>query len=99
MKLDASQRDLEGTLKSKGADFGILITLVDPTPGMKKEAVTAGFYKLRNMEIPIIQMISVKDLFKDPLPLKLPITHIIPAYKSMKMIKPEVTEIGFKEDN
>ena len=88
-------RDLEGTIKSKGADFGILITLVDPTPGMIKEAVTAGYYKLRNMDIPVVQIISVKDLFKDPLPLKLPVTHIIPAYKSMKMIKPEATELEF----
>jgi len=91
-------RDLTGTIKSKGADFGILITLVDPTPGMIKEAVSAGYYKLRNMEIPVIQMISVKDLFKDPLPLKLPLTNIIPAYKSMKMIKPDEAELEFKEE-
>jgi len=91
-------RDLEGTMKTKGADFGILITLVDPTPGMIKEAVSAGYFKLRNMDIPVIQIISVKDLFKDPLPLKLPVTHIIPAYKSMKMIKPEATELEFREE-
>jgi hypothetical protein len=50
------------------------------------------------MEIPVIQMLSVKDLFRDPLPLKLPITNIIPAYKSMKMIKPEATELEFREE-
>jgi len=91
-------RDLAGTIKSKGTDFGILVILVDPTPGMIKEAMTAGYYKLRNMDIPVIQIISARDLFKDPLLLKLPFTHIIPAYKSMKRIKPEATELDFKEE-
>jgi len=50
------------------------------------------------MQIPKAQILSVKEFSKDPLPLKLPITNIIPAYKSMKMIKPEATELEFKEE-
>ena len=49
------------------------------------------------MQIPKVQILSVKDLFTKPLPIKLPEESIIPAY-NMKKINSEATELGFKED-
>jgi len=50
------------------------------------------------MQIPKVQILSVKDLFTKPLlPVILP-ESIMPAY-NMKRIKSEATELEFKEDN
>jgi hypothetical protein len=40
------------------------------------------------MQIPKVQILSVKDLFTKPLPIKLPEESIIPAY-NMKRIEPK----------
>lgn len=37
-------RDLVGTVAREKADIGVMITLVDPTVPMRKEAASAGFY-------------------------------------------------------
>jgi hypothetical protein len=56
-----------------GADFGILVTLQEPTDGMRTEARKAGVYKYNNQrEIPRLQLVSAADLFKEFLPLQLP---------------------------
>jgi len=88
----AMVRDLKGTLKSQNADFGILITFRDPTPGMKSEATKEGYFKTNYMreEIPKIQFLTVADLFKDPIPVKLP-TIILPPYKK-PVIEKELEE-------
>lgn len=66
-------RDLAGTVDHQGADFGILITLQEPTEGMRTEARKAGVYKFNNVrEIPRLQIVSAADLFKEYLPLQLP---------------------------
>jgi len=72
-------RDLVGTMQSNNADFGILITLPEPTQNMKAEAVKQGYFQYRRMQIPKVQILSVKDLFTKPLPIKLPEASIIPA--------------------
>jgi len=79
-------RDLKGTVKSQDADFGILITLKEPTRGMKTEALKEGYYKfgyspdLPQLKIPKIQLLTVEDLFKYPIPIILP-PNVMPAYK------------------
>jgi site-specific DNA-methyltransferase (adenine-specific) len=73
-------RDLKGTLKSQNADFSILITLKKPTQGMINEATQEGYFKFLGKEIPKIQFLTVEDLFKEPIPLKLP-QIILPPYK------------------
>jgi len=75
-------RDLKGTLKSQNADFGVLITFKEPTRGMIDEATKEGYFKSEYIrgEIPKIQILTVKDLFKDPIPLKLP-QVILPPYR------------------
>jgi len=76
-------RSLIGTVKSQNADFGILITLKKPTKGMITAAVREGHVvSLKNL--PKIQLLTVEDLFKRPIPIFLP-NQILPPYK-----KPEI---------
>ena len=49
------------------------------------------------MQIPKVQILSVKDLFMKPLPIKLPEESIIPAY-NMKRIKPKEGTLSFKDE-
>ena len=50
-------RDLAGTVDHQDADFGILVTLQEPTEGMRTEARKAGVYKYNNQrEIPRLQL-------------------------------------------
>lgn len=66
-------RDLAGTVDHQDADFGILITLQEPTEGMRTEARKTGVYKyMIQCEIPRLQIFSAADLFKEYLPLQLP---------------------------
>ena len=73
-------RELKGTLKSQEADFAVLITLKKPTRGMTTEGVKEGHLQYMQKEIPRIQLLTVEDLFKDPIPLSLP-GSILPPYK------------------
>jgi DNA modification methylase len=79
-------RDLKGTIKSQNAEFGILVTLKKPTQGMINEAVKEGYFEYGRKKIPRIQLITVEDLFKKPLPLILPINTIAP-YKKPRINK------------
>lgn len=76
----AMVRDLKGTLKSQDADFGVLITFKKPTRGMISEATKEGHFEFMGRKIPKIQFLTVDDLFKDPIPLKLP-QVILPPYR------------------
>ena len=77
-------RDLKGTIQSQNADFGILITLKEPTRGMIEEAVKEGIFNYCYQEgtthkkIPKIQLLTVEDLFTNPIPITLPPTVIEP---------------------
>ncbi len=89
-------RDLKGTIKSQEADFGILITLKPPTHGMITEAGKEGYYEYTYVpntppqKIPRIQFLTAEDLFKDPLPIKLPPAVISPFKKpAIEAIKEE----------
>jgi len=76
-------RDLKGTIQSQNADFGILITLRKPTRGMIEEAVKEGSFNYCYQEgtihkiIPKVQLLTVEDLFTDPIPAKLPPTRLL----------------------
>jgi len=93
----AMVRDLVGTIQSNNADFGILITLPEPTQNMKTEAVKQGYFQYVRMQIPKVQILSVKDLFTKPLPVKLPEESIIPAY-NLKKIKPKEGTLPMEEE-
>jgi len=80
-------RNLKGTIQSQNADFGILITLKEPTRGMIEEAVKEGSFDFRYQEgtvpkkIPKIQLLTVENLFTNPIPITLPPTVIEPYRK------------------
>jgi site-specific DNA-methyltransferase (adenine-specific) len=82
----AMVRDLKGTMKSQQAEFGILITLKEPTQGMINEAVKEGFYEYGRKQIPRIQLLTVEQLFLKPIPLVLPI-NLIEPFKKPPIIK------------
>jgi len=65
-------RELKGTMESQRADFGILITLKEPTKGMRTEAIKTGYFKYRRKQIPKIQFLTVEQLFQKPLPIIFP---------------------------
>lgn len=83
----AMVRDLKGTVESQDADFGILITLVEPTKGMIEEAAKAGKfeYQVTKMStafsMPRIQIVTAEQLFACPIPVYLPNTAIDPFRK------------------
>lgn len=90
-------RDLKGTLDSQGADFGILITLVEPTKGMIEEAAKSGdfSYSITSLSTPIaiprIQIITAAQLFMSPIPVILPQTAIDPFKK------PDIKKGGYAQ--
>jgi len=79
-------RDLKGTIQSQNADFGILITLKELTRGMIEEAVKEGSFDYCYQEgtthkkIPKIQLLTVEDLFINPIPIILP-PNVIEPYR------------------
>lgn len=83
----AMVRDLKGTVESQDADFGILITLVEPTRGMIEEAAKAGRFEYRLIQlsqafsIPRIQIVTAEQLLANPIPVHLPNTAIDPFRK------------------
>ncbi len=80
-------RDLKGTIQSQNADFGILITRKEPTRGMIEEAGKEGSFDYCYHEgtihkkIPKIQLLTVENLFTNPIPIMLPPTVIEPYRK------------------
>ncbi len=55
---------LKGDIERENAPMGILITLEDPTPEMKRETALAGKYQYSgNVSFPKIQMLSIRDWF------------------------------------
>jgi hypothetical protein len=91
-------RELIGTVQSHSAAFGILITTEKPTKGMIEVAASEGNYNYSYMEgvtqtiIPKIQLISVEDLFCDPIKVKLP-PNVIEPYK-----KPDIKKNPIFQD-
>jgi DNA modification methylase len=80
--------DLHGAVVANGADFGILVTLEEPTKGMRVEALKYGAYRYNGkMDIPLIQLLSAADLFKKPLPLVLPAENMVIDRKKGDSVK------------
>ncbi len=56
-------RDFKGTMKRENADYGIFITLEEPTEAMKKEAIEEGFFDTDyEQKIPRIQIFTIEQL-------------------------------------
>ncbi len=59
-------RDFKGTIEREKADYGIFLTLEDPTEPMKKEAVVAGHFRTEwNASIPKVQILTIKELLEE----------------------------------
>jgi len=60
-------RDLRGVIEREKAQIGVFITLIEPTAGMKKEAVSAGFYNSPgwNKNYQKIQILTIKELLEE----------------------------------
>lgn len=70
--------DLYGGIVANKADFGILVTLEEPTKGMLNEALKYAPHRFNGkMDIPLVQLLSAADLFKKPLPLILPAENMV----------------------
>ncbi|MCL4450104.1 MAG: restriction endonuclease [Candidatus Thermoplasmatota archaeon] len=58
-------RDFKGTMEREKADYGIFLTLEDPTEPMNKEAVVAGHIRTEwNASIPKVQVLTIKELLE-----------------------------------
>jgi len=59
----AMVRDLVGTVSREEASFGVLITIHNPTDGMKQEAAKAGIVNVGLSHYPKIQIYTISDYF------------------------------------
>jgi site-specific DNA-methyltransferase (adenine-specific) len=59
-------RDLIGVLSRENASIGVFITLHEPSSGMTKDAVSAGYYRsqLSGKDYPKIQILTIEELLK-----------------------------------
>jgi DNA modification methylase len=69
-------RDLVGVLKREDADFGVFISLEEPTRDMRREAATAGRYKwaYNEQDFPRVQLLTIKAIL-DGTKIDFPGTH------------------------
>ena len=58
-------RDLVGTVEREYAAIGIFLTLSEPTRAMRREAATAGQYRLRDRDYPKIQILSIREILEE----------------------------------
>jgi DNA modification methylase len=57
-------RDLVGVLTREKAELGVLISFVEPTRDMRKEAASAGFYESPWGKHPRVQLLTVGELLQ-----------------------------------
>ena len=57
-------RDLRGVLDREKAEIGVFITLKEPTPKMKSEAASCGFYESLWGLHPKLQILTIQDLLE-----------------------------------
>lgn len=55
-------RDLKGVVEREKAALGILLTLAEPTKGIREEAAKSGVYKYGNGVFPKLQVLTVDEL-------------------------------------
>jgi site-specific DNA-methyltransferase (adenine-specific) len=83
---------LKGDMEREGAPMGVLMTLNEPTPEMKREAALAGEYQYSAaVQFPKIQIFSMRDWF-DGRMIKLP-TDTVNPFRQAAM-KADQTELG-----
>lgn len=61
-------RELESVVRRERAAMGVLVTLEEPTSGMRQEAAKHGYYSYGAERFPIIQLLTVQELLAGKLP-------------------------------
>ncbi|MBI4728608.1 MAG: restriction endonuclease [Acidobacteria bacterium] len=59
-------RDLKGTVEGEGAAMGVLVTLAEPTRGMREAANRSGSYEwpVNGQAFPKVQLVAVRELLE-----------------------------------
>lgn len=57
-------KELITTVQHEGARMSVLVSLYNPTSGMRKEALRAGFYETPFGRFPKIQLLTIEELFE-----------------------------------
>jgi site-specific DNA-methyltransferase (adenine-specific) len=76
-------RDLGHVTEREKAKLGVFITLAEPTAPMKKEAITAGFYKTEYGQFAKIQILTIAELFAGKRP-HMPWVDVSPFKKARR---------------
>ena len=86
-------RDLKGTVENEGAAIGLLITLSEPTSGMKGLAVHSPRYKseLWNREFPSIQIRTIAELLGGK---GFDLPPVVSLFKKAQLAKEDATQLG-----
>lgn len=85
----AMVRELDSVVRREGAALGVFVSLRDPTPGMRQEAATLGFYEYGRERIPRVQLLTVQELLDGKRP-QIPAGAVNVSYGSRpaKRLKP-----------
>jgi site-specific DNA-methyltransferase (adenine-specific) len=86
-------RELRGTVERERAEMGLLLTLNQPTDGMRDEARRAGRYvwSWNNAAFPKLQITTVEDLLSNRKP-EMPMT--IPPYTRAQRMKMDAGQLA-----
>jgi site-specific DNA-methyltransferase (adenine-specific) len=86
-------RDLRGGIEREEAALGVFITLDKPSPEMKTEAVSAGYYTspLFHKDYPRLQILTIADLFNG-VQVEMPPTVNTTFKKAQRIKKGEGTQ-------
>jgi site-specific DNA-methyltransferase (adenine-specific) len=60
-------RELKGAMNND-KPIGVLITLAQPTPGMKTQETAAGFYESAGKKYPRMQLLTVTEILRGKRP-------------------------------
>ena len=84
---------LRGDMARENAQLGVFITLEEPTKPMLTEAQSAGSYQLEVMQksLPVIQIVTARDIVEDGARLELPISHEIHKRAASAQSKDQIT--------
>lgn len=88
-------RDLIGTVKSQGAEMGLLITLSSPTKGMLEEVNRSGSYEsdFTHRAHPRIQLITIDELLAGKRPDIPPV--LLPYIQASRQQRPQGAQQSF----
>jgi site-specific DNA-methyltransferase (adenine-specific) len=81
-------RDLRGVVEREKAAIGLFVTLADPTPPMRAEAIKAGFYvSPQGKQVPRMQIVTIAGLLDESESPRY--TDISAGEQTFKRIRPD----------